>query len=1248
MNNTITIILNASGSVADVRKDFTLYQGQYQSKLLDVLVPSEMLAPIFVVKNYIGQMNMPEQPTDADLFVFVESMTTPSREPQQGDIVEFYNSTEETYWLYTFNDGEWESTEVNGFGTVNNPNGTSVKIGLRATQRNGILYESKSYFMRYLKTIKIDEVEYALYERQLPKEFTTFAGQGTNAPTLVCNVVNIDDDEVTSLITTQTCALDVMPSTALDKDETIEASDLENLEADINTLAGNMELKQDKEDIRLATQSKTVVGAINGLNDESHVNTQNIANNTQDIVDLSQRVANIEQQQSSGGDTFVGTMTGSTLPTETQLNDFVYTTLGREPKGNDIITFILEVTGGTDKNYQYKYSGATQTWSEWEIPATEPASNENMGIVKGSYDSTLASTRKTQVNIVGGEIEDIYITDNNGTQEELHDYLNGNKSTIDDIISGTQQVGSAVMADEDGLGNNIANTYMTNNNGASKQDLVNYALPRVFNDVSFLQGDNTYGDTIPESVTPIYSATTTSVGDYELFYAEKTIENATFELSNKNSYTNTIFVATDRNCQASLRLILDAYINYEWVVLNVEITEPLNFEGGTIKKVVFGSTMNYLDNVITITDDIPIRATIEVTTTDSTTTDFNVYSNETYPSTMYLNTTSQVIELQQGELGEIVNITIPSGTYSNTHELKFIIPSGVQVADNVMAVLNVTYTGAIDSDATMVLSYNNQDIQIITPYNFGTANQAEVDKFDQICKSTSGSDTTWQFVGLFKISNNTITLNVVGMDASSGGGSVIQTLTTPVYLKDLAEGDYELSGAGYVDFYYKTSALNYVTIYTPAFLHVQKTADPRYQNEITTFYTISPSQNTICTGTLDGSVASFNFTNYSSLEALSSIVKVDNFSLTLTSYLGYSSYKYIYLNASQSLSVTYDLNKSVTLQYTGIGMLRSQSSQVEFTAYDYSGCMHYFKYTASGGTYQKINLVNPSPDNQFYYPTIKPLIKSDKFARFVEVEAPQNLITVEDIWTDGRNIYFSQSNGGGGYTYQFDKKTLNWVLKTESGLTNFDGSKVFHIGKYTLCYKSDDASYWFINANGEWQQVQIAPAFEISGYNVWTDGTYTYYDTSIYHYILTFNGTTLAAQSITWNLPIYGGSNIWSDGENIYYSDGQSAQYVLDPTTLTWSTKTWNGTLPPFGIYADGIWSDGENIYYSLGNTQLILDVSTSTWSTKTWLGLLSSQLTPNATSIWTDGENIWQYDTGGSFLEVTRFTKSSPAKNIT
>lgn len=210
--NTIRIYLTESGRIADLQKDFPLYQGQFQNKLLNVFVPTSILAPIFTSSGAVS----------AD---YVAS--------------------------------------------------TSTKIGMTYTARDGSIKTSKNYYMRYLKTLMYKGVEYALYERKLPKEFTFYAGQGENSPVLIINVVNIEQQSgdtpplVLSVITSQTCHLDVMQSTFLDRDELDEPSELENLNAQVQALNALMPKKQDKEDENIALEQapteKTVVGAINKL-----------------------------------------------------------------------------------------------------------------------------------------------------------------------------------------------------------------------------------------------------------------------------------------------------------------------------------------------------------------------------------------------------------------------------------------------------------------------------------------------------------------------------------------------------------------------------------------------------------------------------------------------------------------------------------------------------------------------------------------------------------------------------------------------------------------------------------------------------------------------------------------------------------------------------------------------------------------------------------------------------------------------
>ena len=805
--NTIKIYLAESGRIADLHKDFPLYQGQFNDKLLNVYVPTSILAPQFEIQHYIGQMSGAVAPTTEELDAFVLANTYPERASSQGDIIEFYNTTEVKFYLYEFDGEEWGSTEVSSFGTFSNIAGTNIKIGMTAVKRNGTIYESKSYFMRYLKTLTYQNVEYALYERKLPQEFTKFAGQGANAPTLIMNVVNVDieTNTISSIITSQTCKLDVMESSMLDQDEPIETSELESLEAQVNENSAKLLLKQNINDNGLLTTQKTVVGAINEVKNSADTNTTNIYNNTQDIVDIkaeqitqnqdiSANTSNIEsntehiadlqtrvatlEQQSGVEETYIGQMTGSTLPTNSQLNQFVIDNAQRTVQGGDVIIFVQTIPNATDKVYKYTYSIVTHSWSYYELPATEPASNTSKGIVKGSYSS--GTSQKTQVNIVNGEIEDIYVVDNSNEKRRLAEYLNtdhttlanttskaiqneqdistqgGKISTLEtsmaNVLNGTTAVGKATKAYQDGLGNNISSTYLTSNAGVTKTQMKDYALPRVFNDVSFLTA-NGYSGQIPANLMPIYTLETDAVGDFDIFTAEKTISNATFQLSNKNSYTDTIFASASINCSVQFRLTTEIFINNAWETANVELSDQMELTAGQVKKLSFASTFNSLEEVYTLADGNKIRQTLEVITETSQTIEFSVYSNEIYPSTFYLNTTSQTIILSQGKLGELPVYTLVGS--GNSTKVVFTLPIESEIENNVEAMFILLHSGTTTSATELELSYNSQAVQIITPSNNGTNNPATVGTM--LSKYANNIDR-WIFTGVFNVNNGNISV----------------------------------------------------------------------------------------------------------------------------------------------------------------------------------------------------------------------------------------------------------------------------------------------------------------------------------------------------------------------------------------------------------------------------------------------------------------------------------------------------------
>ena len=142
---------------------------------------------------------------------------------------------------------------------------------------------------------------------------------------------------------------------------------------------------------------------------------------------------------------------------------------------------------------------------------------------------------------------------------------------------------------------------------------------------------------------------------------------------------------------------------------------------------------------------------------------------------------------------------------------------------------------------------------------------------------------------------------------------------------------------------------------------------------------------------------------------------------------------------------------------------------------------------------------------------------------------------------------------------------------------------------------------------------------------IWKDGNTVYYSYAG-QYVLDKSTSTWNSKS--WNYHGYNelrAEDIWTDGIDMYRSRREMPGYYyeyhnfkLDRSTNTWNDVSWNG----FNELMSGsyVWTDGTNTYYSSGSTHYVLDKSTNTWNTKTWNGLTSF----GGSVIWTDGDNVY------------------------
>lgn len=132
--------------------------------------------------------------------------------------------------------------------------------------------------------------------------------------------------------------------------------------------------------------------------------------------------------------------------------------------------------------------------------------------------------------------------------------------------------------------------------------------------------------------------------------------------------------------------------------------------------------------------------------------------------------------------------------------------------------------------------------------------------------------------------------------------------------------------------------------------------------------------------------------------------------------------------------------------------------------------------------------------------------------------------------------------------------------------------------------------------------------------SIWSDNENTYCNQYNGSYKLDKNKSSWIP--ISWNINIFDAYEVWTDGTNTYYSPHSYKhlpQWELDKKTNNWIEKSWNENIA--GQY---IWRDGTNTYYSNGSKQLELDVDNGIWVEKQWIdndGLINNLV----------GFNVWK-----------------------
>lgn len=230
--------------------------------------------------------------------------------------------------------------------------------------------------------------------------------------------------------------------------------------------------KQDKKDSKINVIGD-VVGALNWLYSTAKSHQQHIQN---DELKIDANSKNIEWLKGKvQGIVSVGVLeTNENTATNDELDAFVLEKMGREPQVNDAVVNNVIKENDTDESYFFIYNESSD-WQGFQIQFIESASNNAKGILKGSGDEA-TSESPIKVSIANGEIVDVQVFGE--SSKSLSTWI----QILNDIFTGAVAVPKATA---DKNGNDIVDTYLSKNDGATKQYVQNYSAPKCLYDIFY-------------------------------------------------------------------------------------------------------------------------------------------------------------------------------------------------------------------------------------------------------------------------------------------------------------------------------------------------------------------------------------------------------------------------------------------------------------------------------------------------------------------------------------------------------------------------------------------------------------------------------------------------------------------------------------------------------------------------------------------------------------------------------------------
>lgn len=243
------------------------------------------------------------------------------------------------------------------------------------------------------------------------------------------------------------------------------------------------------------------------------------------------------------------------------------------------------------------------------------------------------------------------------------------------------------------------------------------------------------------------------------------------------------------------------------------------------------------------------------------------------------------------------------------------------------------------------------------------------------------------------------------------------------------------------------------------------------------------------------------------------------------------------------------------------------------------------------------------------------------------------------VWSDGTNTYYSY----GSTQYVFNKTTKKWESKTWSGLAGFNGEHIWMDSDniFVSAGTAQTTHYALDKSVSTWSTTLDGTTIPTGGYGkyVWSDGNELYFSQGTNHNIFviedTINDNRTGMNTKRWE----GASaldpiDMWTDGVNIFHTSTNGVttlSFVLDIGRSEWLSHKWNVDY----LQGRHMWSDGKNIYYSNGSTQYILnqtntiapmatkgDVAALRQDLTNLVGNIALEKIPLAQKTWTDLQN--------------------------